>query len=71
MKLGKIFIISGPSGVGKTTIRRRVLGKMNELVFSISYTTRIKRKGEVEGKDYFYISEEEFKKKIDSGFFAE
>ncbi len=68
---GHIFIISGPSGVGKTTIRKRLLASMPELRFSVSYTTRIKRKGETDGKDYFYITAEEFEQKIKEGFFAE
>ncbi len=71
MKEGKIFIISGPSGVGKTTIRNRILSDLSDIKFSVSYTTRGRRKGEKEGIDYFYISEDDFKKKIEEGFFAE
>ena len=71
-KQGKIILISGPSGVGKKTIID--LLKTNEnlnLSYSISYTTREKRKTEINGKDYFFISVEEFKQKIKNGDFLE
>lgn len=68
---GKIIVISAPSGTGKTTIVRRVLKEFPELVFSVSATTRKKREHEIEGVDYFFISEEEFKKKIQNNEFVE
>jgi len=68
---GKIIAISAPSGTGKTTIVRQMLKIFPEIVFSVSATTRAKRAAEVEGKDYFFISEEEFKKKIKNNEFAE
>jgi len=64
-------VFSAPSGGGKTTIVRYILKKFPELVFSVSATTRKKRATEVEGKDYFFISEEEFKKKIENDEFVE
>ena len=65
-KQGLIFVISGPSGSGKTTILKRLLKikvLKNRLVKSISFTTRPKRLGEREGKDYCFISEGEFRRK--------
>ena len=70
-KRGKLFVFSAPSGAGKTTIVRHVLKNHPELIFSISATTRDRRKNEVDGKDYFFINEEDFKKKIKSGEFIE
>ena len=70
-KKGAIFAISAPSGTGKTTIVRRILSDFPEIVFSVSATTRKRRKNEVEGVDYFFISEEEFKKKIQNNEFVE
>ena len=58
---GILFIISGPSGAGKTTIVKGVLENLEDVAFSVSYTTRPKRKGEEEGKDYFFVDEEAFK----------
>lgn len=68
---GKLFVFSAPSGSGKTTIVRKLLREFDDLVFSISATTRKRRGNEVEGKDYFFISEEEFKKKIENNEFIE
>ena len=68
---GKIIVISAPSGTGKTTIVRRILKEFPELVFSVSATTRKKREHEVDGVDYFFISEEEFKNKIHNNEFVE
>jgi guanylate kinase len=70
-KKGAIIAISAPSGTGKTTILRRILSCFPQVVFSVSATTRKKRKNEVEGVDYFFISEEEFKKKIQNSEFVE
>jgi guanylate kinase len=70
-KKGAIIAISAPSGTGKTTILRRILSDFPEIVFSVSATTRRRRKNEVEGVDYFFISEEEFKKKIQNNEFVE
>lgn len=67
----KLFVFSAPSGSGKTTIVREILKTFPELIFSISATTRKKRSNEVNGKDYFFISEEEFERKIRNNEFVE
>ncbi|MCM8800761.1 MAG: guanylate kinase [Candidatus Omnitrophica bacterium] len=67
MKKGFLFVISGPSGVGKTTLLREILKDRllkDKLVKSISFTTRPKRVNEKDKKDYFFISKEEFKNKL-------
>lgn len=68
---GVIIAISAPSGAGKTTIVKQILTTFQSVVFSVSATTRKKRANEVEGKDYFFITEEEFKKKIENDEFVE
>jgi guanylate kinase len=60
MERGDVFVISAPSGSGKTTICRRLLQRMEGLELSISYTTRMRKPGEEDGKDYFFINEEKF-----------
>lgn len=72
METGKLIIFSAPSGSGKTTIVRHLLKVFpDKLAFSISATSRPKRGVEVNGKDYHYLSSEEFKKKVDAGEFLE
>ncbi|MBK9226408.1 MAG: guanylate kinase [Ignavibacteria bacterium] len=66
-----LYVIAAPSGAGKTTIVKELLRKNKDLVFSVSATTRDRRKGEIEGVDYFYLTKEEFKKKVDSGDLVE
>jgi guanylate kinase len=68
---GKIIVVSAPSGTGKTTILKNILQDFPELVFSVSATTREKRKFEKEGLDYFFLSENEFEKKIKNNEFVE
>lgn len=68
---GQILLVSGPSGSGKSTLLNRLLKEEKDLYFSISSTTRKPRQGEVEGVNYYYVSEEEFKKDIDEGNFLE
>jgi guanylate kinase len=68
---GKIFVISAPSGTGKTTIIKKIMEIFPQLTFSISATTRERRSFEVDGKDYFFISEEDFKNKIENDEFVE
>lgn len=67
----KIIIITAPSGSGKTTLVKRLLAADPGLAFSISACTRSPRENEVEGRDYYFISEQEFKKKIDEAAFIE
>ncbi|CUS93277.1 guanylate kinase [Candidatus Kryptonium thompsonii] len=67
MNRGKLIVVSAPSGSGKTTIAKKILEKFPFMKFSVSATTRPKRNGEVDGKDYFFLSREEFEKKIQNG----
>ena len=68
---GKLIIFSAPSGAGKTTIVHHLLSKKFGLQFSISATTREKRSGEIDGKDYYYFSVNDFKQKIEEKEFVE
>jgi guanylate kinase len=68
---GGIFILSAPSGTGKSTVCSLLKQKMPDLKFSISHTTREPRDGESNGSDYHFISQTEFKNKIQSGEFLE
>ena len=68
---GQILIISGPSGSGKSTLLNRLLKEESDLYFSISSTTRAPRQGETEGVNYYFISEDEFRKGIDADEFLE
>jgi len=68
---GEIIAVSAPSGGGKTTIVKKILERFPEIIFSISATTRPKRDNEVEEQEYFFISEKEFKDKIESSEFVE
>ena len=70
-KIGKLFVFSAPSGTGKTSIIRGLLEKFSDLSFSISVTTRSRRPNEEDGKDYFFVSEDEFKKKVENDEFLE
>ena len=72
MKRGVLFIISGPSGVGKGTVAKALLeGSGGSMVFSVSATTRAPRPGEQHGREYFFVSEEEFDRMIEAGEFLE
>ena len=72
MKKGLLIILSGPSGVGKGTVRRYIMDNYDlELTYSISMTTRLPRDKEVDGVDYYFVSKEEFQKNIDDGNFLE
>jgi guanylate kinase len=71
MQTGKVIIITAPSGAGKTSITRHLLQTFPQLAFSISSSTRQRRFNEVDGKDYYFISEKEFKEKIAENAFVE
>jgi guanylate kinase len=68
---GRIFVISAPSGAGKTTLRRAALERLPDLLYSVSYTTRHPRLGEVSGRDYEFISLAEFEEGVGAGRWAE
>ena len=68
---GVLVIVSSPSGAGKTTLTRRLLTEHPGLEFSVSHTTRLPRPGEVEGRDYHFISKERFEEMVRSHQFAE
>ncbi len=68
---GKLIIISAPSGAGKTTLVRHLLQQEFDLGFSVSATSRQPRPGETDGKDYHFISENEFRQKIENDEFLE
>ncbi|MFQ6102663.1 MAG: guanylate kinase [Candidatus Glassbacteria bacterium] len=62
-----VLVITGPSGVGKSTVCRELLKRHDNLVYSVSVTTRGMRAGEIEGKDYFFVKRQRFKELIDAG----
>lgn len=67
MQTGRLIVITGPSGVGKGTLVRSLLERHLELYLSVSATTRTPRAGEVEGKDYYFLSRDRFQAMIESG----
>lgn len=71
MDKGKLIIVSAPSGAGKTTLVKYLLESINELEFSVSCATRQPRPNEKNGVDYYFITTEEFRKKIKNDEFAE
>ena len=75
MKDPKLFLVSAPSGAGKSSLIDAALARANKsdlpLELSVSYTTRLPRKGETDAKDYFFVSKEEFLDKKNSNFFLE
>ncbi len=66
-RYGKVVIVSGPSGVGKSTICKEVAKRLNNVYLSVSVTTRPRSEAEVDGRDYWFISENEFQRRIDKG----
>lgn len=72
MVKGVLFVISGPSGVGKGTVAKQLLeGSGGQMVFSVSATTRAPREGEQHGREYFFVTEDEFQRMIEAGEFLE
>lgn len=68
---GRLIVVSGPSGAGKSTLIKEALQDIPELAYSVSATTRPPREGEVEGRDYVFLSREEFERQISEGSFLE
>ena|ERR1043165_121360 len=68
---GMLVVVSSPSGGGKGTLIRRVLKTVPNLGYSVSFTTRAPREGEVDGRDYFFVSVEKFREMIERGAFLE
>ncbi len=71
MSQGRLFVISGASGVGKSTVLSKVMAHRTDLSFSVSATTRAPRPGETEGVDYYFVSKEQFADMIEKGAFLE
>ncbi|MHC4069605.1 MAG: guanylate kinase [Planctomycetota bacterium] len=67
----KVVIISGPSGVGKSTICKKIVERLNNIYLSVSVTTKPKSESEVNGRDYWFVSKEEFQERIDNGLLLE
>ena len=66
-KRGKLIVVSGPSGAGKSTVIQKLMERRSDLCFSVSATTRDPREGEVQGKDYFFVSHEAFDEMVERG----
>ena len=71
MRRGKLIVVSGPSGAGKSTLIRQALAAVPELAYSVSATTRAPREGELDGRDYVFLSREKFERWIEEGWFLE
>ena len=71
MSKGKLFVISGASGVGKSTVLKKVMEGREDLFFSVSATTRAPREGEVDGVNYYFLTRPQFEEKIRNGEFLE
>jgi guanylate kinase len=68
---GHLFIISAPSGGGKTTLSKAVIDRFKDILYSVSYTTRSLRNSEQDGVDYYFIQKKDFEQRIESGYWAE
>lgn len=71
MTKGNLYIISAPSGAGKTSLVKKLVTKINNLIVSVSHTTRQSRHGEIEGKDYFFVRVDEFRRMQEQNAFLE
>lgn len=71
MNRGQLIVISAPSGTGKTTLLKKVMGKIENLAFSVSHTTRLPRTGEQDGVDYHFVTHANFEEMIEKGQFIE
>jgi len=71
MSEGTLFVVSAPSGAGKTTLCKGLIDELGGIRFSVSHTTRAPREGEVDGRDYFFVGEDEFMKMVRADEFAE
>jgi guanylate kinase len=69
--MAKVFVITGPSGVGKGTLIEKLLERIPELELSVSATTREPRPGEEDGRDYHFLTESEFERRVEAGDFLE
>ena len=69
--MGKLFVISGASGVGKSTVLAKVMANREDLRFSVSATTRAPRPGEVDGREYYFVSHDTFRDMIEKDAFVE
>ena len=67
----RVFVITGPSGAGKGTLIQRLLDRLPELEVAVSATTRLQRPGEVDGREYWFLDEQEFVRRIERGEFLE
>ena len=70
-KQGQLFVLSAPSGAGKTTLVHRIMDLRPELRFSISFTTRLPREGEIDGEDYYFLTENQFETMISRNEFLD
>ncbi|MHB8481751.1 MAG: guanylate kinase [Nitrospiria bacterium] len=70
-KQGQLFIVSAPSGAGKTSLCKKVVERVEDMKISISYTTRSRRNGEVDGEDYYFVDQGQFRTMIENNEFLE
>ncbi|MGE5174136.1 MAG: guanylate kinase, partial [Betaproteobacteria bacterium] len=66
-KQGLLFVVSAPSGAGKTSLCKAITGSLENLTHSVSYSTRKPRPGEIDGRDYYFVSQERFQEMISAG----